>query len=332
MRIPIRRPSPALVISCVALAIALGGTSYATVLQVPRNSVGPAQLKTAAVTNKKIAAQRSHLGQGAERLTRPGRLQVGLASGRPRRPAGPAGPGRAARTERRRAGRDDVGEHVHDVEVGLSRLPDREAPHRGRSPGHGWEPAGRDPDLVSRQRQHLARERSARPRPPRRTGRSPCTRSARRRADARLRGPPERTEAVGARMGPDARLDPIPLDRCDAGAEEVVCEPIRSSLDLPARVPDGDQARRAGSGDATSHLLGGVLDRRVARHGGCRAVGEAEDRPLVGRGDAPARSRAGDEDVVELDRELPRHGGGLRRSSRRRRVRARAARTHSATP
>ena len=51
MRIPVRRPSPALVISCVALAIALGGTSYATVLQVPRNSVGPAQLKTAAVTN-----------------------------------------------------------------------------------------------------------------------------------------------------------------------------------------------------------------------------------------------------------------------------------------
>ena len=56
MRISVRRPSPALVISCVALTVALGGTSYATVLQVPRNSVGPAQLKTAAVTNRKIAA------------------------------------------------------------------------------------------------------------------------------------------------------------------------------------------------------------------------------------------------------------------------------------
>jgi hypothetical protein len=56
MRIFVRRPSPALVISCVALTVALGGTGYATVLQVPKNSVGPAQLKTAAVTNKKIAA------------------------------------------------------------------------------------------------------------------------------------------------------------------------------------------------------------------------------------------------------------------------------------
>ena len=161
MRIPVRRPSPALVISCIALAIALGGTSYATVLQVPKNSVGPAQLKTAAVTNKKIAANAVTLGQGSERLPRHGRLQGGLA---PRGPAGPRDPqgrrpSRAARTERRRAGRDDVCEHVHDVEVGLPRLPDREAPHRGRSPRNGWEPEGRDPDLVSRQRQHLARER-----------------------------------------------------------------------------------------------------------------------------------------------------------------------------
>ncbi len=56
MRIPVRRPSPAFVIACLALLVALGGTSYATVLQVPRNSVGAPQLKTAAVTSKKIAA------------------------------------------------------------------------------------------------------------------------------------------------------------------------------------------------------------------------------------------------------------------------------------
>jgi len=55
MRIPLRRPSPALVISCVALTIALGGTSYATVLAVPKNSVGTDQLKNGAVKNKKIA-------------------------------------------------------------------------------------------------------------------------------------------------------------------------------------------------------------------------------------------------------------------------------------
>ena len=50
-----RRPSPALVVACVALLVALGGTSYATVLQVPRASVGTPQLKRNAVTPAKIA-------------------------------------------------------------------------------------------------------------------------------------------------------------------------------------------------------------------------------------------------------------------------------------
>lgn len=51
----IRRPSAAMVVACVALLVALGGTSYATVLQVPRNSVGPLQLKRNAVGASKIA-------------------------------------------------------------------------------------------------------------------------------------------------------------------------------------------------------------------------------------------------------------------------------------
>ena len=54
MRISVRRPSPALVISCIALVFALAGTGYATVLQVPRNSVGTAQLKNSAVTSAKV--------------------------------------------------------------------------------------------------------------------------------------------------------------------------------------------------------------------------------------------------------------------------------------
>ena len=49
------RPSPALVIACVALLISLGGTGYATVLQVPRNSVGTLQLQRNAVKAAKIA-------------------------------------------------------------------------------------------------------------------------------------------------------------------------------------------------------------------------------------------------------------------------------------
>jgi hypothetical protein len=50
-----RRPSPALVVACLALLVALGGTSYATVLNVPRNSVGTPQLKRNAVKPAKLA-------------------------------------------------------------------------------------------------------------------------------------------------------------------------------------------------------------------------------------------------------------------------------------
>jgi hypothetical protein len=52
-RIPRRRPSPALVIACIALAIALGGTSYAAVNLAP-GSVGNKQLKRNAVTSLKV--------------------------------------------------------------------------------------------------------------------------------------------------------------------------------------------------------------------------------------------------------------------------------------
>jgi hypothetical protein len=45
----IPRPSPALVVACLALVAALTGTSYADVLNVPFNSVGTRQLKANAV-------------------------------------------------------------------------------------------------------------------------------------------------------------------------------------------------------------------------------------------------------------------------------------------
>lgn len=48
-----RAPSPALVISLIALFVALGGTTYAAV-NLPANSVGTAQLKNNAVTAAKI--------------------------------------------------------------------------------------------------------------------------------------------------------------------------------------------------------------------------------------------------------------------------------------
>jgi hypothetical protein len=51
---PRRLPSPALVVASLALAIALGGTTYAATA-LPRNSVGARQLRPAAVTTVKLA-------------------------------------------------------------------------------------------------------------------------------------------------------------------------------------------------------------------------------------------------------------------------------------
>lgn len=48
-----RVPSPAMVVACLALIVALGGTSYAAV-RLPANSVGTKQLKKGAVTGVKV--------------------------------------------------------------------------------------------------------------------------------------------------------------------------------------------------------------------------------------------------------------------------------------
>src|SRR5688572_8401214 len=50
------RPSPAMVVACIALSVALGGTSVAAIQALPRNSVGAKQLKRNAVTGVKIKA------------------------------------------------------------------------------------------------------------------------------------------------------------------------------------------------------------------------------------------------------------------------------------
>src|SRR5919199_1332617 len=58
--------SPALVVACVALLVALGGTSYATVAAIPANSVGTAQLKPQAVTAAKLAPNAVHTANVAD--------------------------------------------------------------------------------------------------------------------------------------------------------------------------------------------------------------------------------------------------------------------------
>ena len=54
LRRRIRRPSPAMVVACLALLVALGGTGYA-ISNPPPDSVGRLQLRDNAVTNAKIA-------------------------------------------------------------------------------------------------------------------------------------------------------------------------------------------------------------------------------------------------------------------------------------
>src|SRR5205085_1719898 len=69
------RPSPAMVIACAALLLVLGGTGYAAVQALPRNSVTTVQVKDHSLLARDFRA--GQLPRGA-----PG----------PAGPAGPAGP------------------------------------------------------------------------------------------------------------------------------------------------------------------------------------------------------------------------------------------------
>jgi hypothetical protein len=88
-----------MVVACLALTVALGGTSVAAVSQLARNSVGPRQLQSGAVTNPKIRNNAVNSAKVAPRsLLRsdfaPGQLPAGPIG--PQGPAGPAGPAGAA--------------------------------------------------------------------------------------------------------------------------------------------------------------------------------------------------------------------------------------------
>lgn len=88
-----RLPSPALIVACVALLVALGGVSYAAGV-LPANSVGTKQIKKRAVTLQKIspAARAVLKGQKGD----PGPVGPAGPKGDPG-PQGPQGdPGQAA--------------------------------------------------------------------------------------------------------------------------------------------------------------------------------------------------------------------------------------------
>jgi hypothetical protein len=88
------RLSPAMVVACLALLVALGGTSVAAVTAIPRNSVGTPQLQRNAVVSAKVRNGSLRAADFAA-----GQLPAGPAgppgsagAGGPQGPQGPAGP------------------------------------------------------------------------------------------------------------------------------------------------------------------------------------------------------------------------------------------------
>jgi hypothetical protein len=97
-------PQPATVISCVALAVALGGTSWAAIT-LPRNSVGGAQLRDGSVTSRKVRDdsllardfRRGQLPSGPPGPQGAVGPQGAQGAAGPRGAAGPSGPAGSAR-------------------------------------------------------------------------------------------------------------------------------------------------------------------------------------------------------------------------------------------
>lgn len=90
MRKLLRRPSPAMIVACLALLVALGGTSVAAVSQLARNSVGTPQLRNSAVTNAKVRNNAINSAKVRPRSL----LRSDFAAGQlPAGPVGPQGPG-----------------------------------------------------------------------------------------------------------------------------------------------------------------------------------------------------------------------------------------------
>ena len=101
----VRRPSPGMVVACVALLVALGGTSVAAVSQLARNSVGTPQLRNNAVSTPKIRNNAITTAKVRNRSLRAidfarGQLPQGPPGPQGAQgtagPAGPAGPAGAA--------------------------------------------------------------------------------------------------------------------------------------------------------------------------------------------------------------------------------------------
>ena len=89
------RPSPAMVVACLALLVALTGTGVAAVTALAPNSVGTAQIRANAMTSAKIKNRNvtgAKIAERGLRIARPERLAHArrLAAGHRRPPVRPA--------------------------------------------------------------------------------------------------------------------------------------------------------------------------------------------------------------------------------------------------
>ena len=105
MRLLRHRPSPAMVVACIALLVALGGTSVAAVSALAPNSVGTLQIRTGAVTtpklkNRNVTGAKIATNAVTGALVRNGSLTRSdfAANSLPVGPTGPAGPAGPAGT------------------------------------------------------------------------------------------------------------------------------------------------------------------------------------------------------------------------------------------
>src|SRR5262245_63469125 len=94
MRKHLRKPSPAMIVACLALLVALSGTGMAAATQLGRNTVGTFSLNDSAFANAKLRNNAVNSAKVAARsLLRsdfaPGQLPAGPVG--PQGPAGPAG-------------------------------------------------------------------------------------------------------------------------------------------------------------------------------------------------------------------------------------------------
>jgi hypothetical protein len=88
------RPSPAMVVACLALSVALGGTGYAAT-QIARNSITSVQVKDRSLLAKDF--KRGQLPRGPRGLMGPAGPAGPAGAAGPAGPAGPTGPSGAAK-------------------------------------------------------------------------------------------------------------------------------------------------------------------------------------------------------------------------------------------